>query len=163
MDCAPTSGARGPPCWNSRFSEVKRHEGHLYSLVCHNASTYCPGLLRCYGVAQGLEARLPGFFDFRRDYACGAGERPPGFVQPSGAPIIHSIKDGLAVCLYRGILSRPVKPYSKPIRYIMRLEVLAHDSPERRKYPFVVKVRTVGVGNNEHPFTMVRGPKGGSG
>ena len=74
------------------------------------------------------------------------------------------MNDGAAICFPCGRFSRPVKPYSKPIRYADRLLVLSHDSFERSKKPSPsVSPLTVGVGNNEHPFTMVRGAKGGCG
>lgn len=74
------------------------------------------------------------------------------------------MNDGAAICFPCGRFSRPVKPYSKPIRYADRLLVLSHDSSERSKKPSPsVSPLTMGVGNNEHPFTMVRGAKGGCG
>ena len=85
-------------------------------------------------------------------------------VHPSGTPIIHSIKDGATICFPGGLLTRPVKLYSKPSRYAARSLVLSQDSLERRQKPSGwVNDVTVGVGNNEYPLPMVRGAKGGSG
>ena len=116
-------------------------------------------MLRGNAVAEGLEALRPDRYQLTREQSYAAGS-----VQPFGAPIIHSMNDGSAICFPCGRFSRPVKPYSKPIRYADRLLVLSHDSFERSKKPSPsVSPLTVGVGNNEHPFTMVRGAKGGCG
>lgn len=113
--------------------QSNRYGRNVYSFISHNASSNSIGLLGSNGISQCLQARMPDFYYFWGDTGYRMREYVSGIVHPSGTPIIHSIKDGLAVCLYRGILSRSFKSYAKPIRYIMRLVELAHDSLERRK------------------------------
>ena len=67
------------------------------------------------------------------------GQNPPGnwrdvygMVQPSGTPIIHSMKDGAGICAPDGFAVLPDNPYSKPIKYAERLVDFSHDSLDRR-------------------------------
>ena len=62
----------------------------------------------------------------------GSGRDIHGMVQPSGTPIIHSMKDGSGICVPDGFAALPDNPYSTPIKYAGRLADFSHDSLERR-------------------------------
>lgn len=159
------------PSWGAKLGRVAlmyilwmRRHGQPFGLK--DAGRYCIGLMRHDAVAQGSQAWQPCFclFTCYPVYVCGARLVPVVCVQPCGTPIIHSMKDTLTVCLPGGRLCRAVKAYSKPVRYEPRLLVFSHDSLERSKKPSpCVRPLTVGVGNNEYPFPMVRGTASGSG
>ena len=104
-----------------------RHRRDMYSLICHDASANCIGLLGKNSVSQSLQSSAP------------FGENLPrhrgdvyGIVQPFGTPIIHSIKDGAGICVPDGFAALPDNPYSKPSKYAERLVDFSHDSLERR-------------------------------
>lgn len=112
-------------------------------------------LLGKNSVTQGFEHRQPFFVGFQRyaEDALGARVLPLGVIQPLGTPIIHSTKDRATICLPDGLFSRPVNPYSKPIRHAPKLVAAGQVSFVRSKYPTLLVIgMTVGVGNNENPF-----------
>ncbi len=94
------------------------------------AMMQAPTAYACWGqdaVPQSLQAAAP----FRKNPP-GNGRGIYGIVQPSGTPIIHSIKDGAGICVPDGFAALPDNPYSKPSKYAERLVDFSHDSLERR-------------------------------
>ena len=97
------------------------------SLEVDNITMLLSALLGQDAVPQSLQAAAP----FRKNPP-GNGRDIYGIVQPSGTPIIHSIKDGAGICVPDGFAALPDNPYSKPSTYAERLVDFSHDSLERR-------------------------------
>lgn len=112
-----------------------RHGRNIHALGFKDARGYGICLLRRDGVAQCLEAWHPLAGSGQvcaAELVCPARGGPAEFVQPSGTPIIHSMKDGAGICVPDGFAALPDNPYSTPIKYDARLVDFSHDSLERR-------------------------------
>ena len=116
-----------------------------------------------YAVTQGFQPRQPllvcipvyvgNFLPARL--------APVGVIQPLGSPISHSAKGRATVCFSDGRFSRPVNPYTKPIRQAPRLEELCHVSLLKLaladKRAMSVRPHRTGSGSSRNTF-IFRGP-----